>query len=97
MVKNVMIAGKRTKCRWQELTGKHTGQAEAVEKLPYTDSKTGEDLGQRQGVSNQQVKGGPHALMCGIQKYLRAAESRVLVTRCWGKWGNTGERVQPSS
>lgn len=68
-----------------------------MEKLPYTDSKTGEDLGQRQGVSNQQVKGGPHALMCGIQKYLRAAESRVLVTRCWGKWGNTGERVQPSS
>ena len=59
VVKNVMIAGKRTKCRWQGLTGKRTGQAEAVGKLPYTGSRTGY-LGQRQRVSNQQVKGGPY-------------------------------------
>lgn len=50
---------------WQELPAKRTGQAEAVEKLPCTDSRTGKDLDQRQRVSNRQVKGGLHTLLCG--------------------------------
>lgn len=95
MVKNMVIARKRTKCQWQELIGKRTGQAEAVEKLPCTDSRTGKDLDQRQRVSNLQVKGGLHALLCGSKNI--SEQQRELVTRYWGKWGDLGERVQTSS
>lgn len=65
MVKNMVITRNRTKCQWQELPAKRTGQAEAVEKLPCTKSRTGKDLDQRQRVSNRQVKGGLHTLLCG--------------------------------